>query len=41
MFLLIRGATGYGRFDIDNFTIKRMIVIHPDAPARFPLVDGL
>ncbi|THH08411.1 hypothetical protein EW145_g2724 [Phellinidium pouzarii] len=23
------GATGYGRFDIDHFTIKRMIVVHP------------
>ncbi|KDQ56594.1 hypothetical protein JAAARDRAFT_689366 [Jaapia argillacea MUCL 33604] len=31
------GASGYGRFDVDNFTDKRMIVIHP--PNRsYPLV---
>ncbi|KAH8116163.1 aldehyde dehydrogenase [Phellopilus nigrolimitatus] len=33
------GATGYGRFDIDNFTIKRMIIVHP-SKSKFPLVDG-
>jgi len=32
------GATGYGRFDIDNFTIKRMIVITPPGQ-KYPLVD--
>ncbi|KAI5118594.1 hypothetical protein M0805_004169 [Coniferiporia weirii] len=33
------GATGYGRFDIEHFTIKRLIVIHP-SKSRFPLIDG-
>ncbi|PAV19094.1 aldehyde dehydrogenase [Pyrrhoderma noxium] len=34
------GATGYGRFDIDNFTVKTMICIHPPQ-AAYPLVDDL
>ncbi|KAH8093260.1 aldehyde dehydrogenase [Cristinia sonorae] len=32
------GASGYGHFDIDNFTDVRMIVIHPAGPRQYPLV---
>ncbi|TCD71815.1 hypothetical protein EIP91_003158 [Steccherinum ochraceum] len=32
------GATGYGHFDIENFTDVRMIVIHPTGPTQYPLV---
>ncbi|KLO14001.1 aldehyde dehydrogenase [Schizopora paradoxa] len=32
------GATGYGRFDIDNFTVKRMIVICPKG-VKTPMLD--
>jgi len=32
------GATGYGRFDIDNFTVKRMIVICPKG-LKTPMLD--
>ncbi|KII91291.1 hypothetical protein PLICRDRAFT_173167 [Plicaturopsis crispa FD-325 SS-3] len=31
------GATGYGRFDIDAFTHKRTVVLHP-AHRKYPLV---
>ncbi|EJD05454.1 aldehyde dehydrogenase [Fomitiporia mediterranea MF3/22] len=33
------GATGYGKFDIENFTYKRAIVVHP-AQGTYPLVDN-
>jgi len=32
------GATGYGRFDIDHFTVKRMIVICPKG-IKTPMLD--
>lgn len=35
---IYRGATGYGRFDIEHFTVKRMQVIHPPNQ-KYALVD--
>ena len=32
------GRSGYGKFDIENFTVKRNITVHP-ANAKYPLVD--
>jgi len=32
------GATGYGNFDIENFTNSRMIVLHAPGPTQYPLV---
>ena len=34
-----RGATGYGRFDVENFTYRRAIVVNP-AEAKYPIVDS-
>jgi hypothetical protein len=31
------GSSGYGRFDIDNFTDKRVITLHPPK-ASYPLI---
>ena len=28
-----RGASGYGSFDVDHFTHKSMVVVHPQAVA--------
>lgn len=33
------GATGYGRFDIEHFTDKRMIVVCPKEGRKYPLAD--
>lgn len=33
------GETGYGRFDIDNFTDKRLIVVCPKEGRKYPAVD--
>ncbi|KAL5476695.1 hypothetical protein ACEPAI_2881 [Sanghuangporus weigelae] len=33
------GATGYGRFDIQHFTVERAIVIHHEQ-AKYPIVDS-
>ena len=27
--LISRGSSGYGRFNVDNFTDKRVITLHP------------
>ncbi|KAL5498738.1 hypothetical protein ACEPAH_2093 [Sanghuangporus vaninii] len=32
------GATGYGKFDIQHFTVERAIVVHPER-ATYPIVD--
>ncbi|KAI0919057.1 hypothetical protein AcW1_003468 [Taiwanofungus camphoratus] len=31
------GATGYGSFNVDNFTDVRMIIIHPSNPPPYPI----
>lgn len=33
-----RGATGYGHFDIENFTDLRMIVVHAAGRTPYPVV---
>ena len=33
-----RGATGYGHFDIENFTDMRMIVVHAAGRTPYPVV---
>ncbi|KAF9490436.1 ALDH-like protein [Pleurotus eryngii] len=30
------GSSGYGRFDVENFTDKRLIISHPDWERRYP-----
>jgi len=32
------GASGYGHFDIENFTDSRMLVLHAPGPTQYPLV---
>lgn len=34
----IGGASGYGRFDVENFTDKRLVVIHP-RNRTYPMLD--
>ncbi|TFK41679.1 Aldehyde/histidinol dehydrogenase [Crucibulum laeve] len=33
------GSSGYGRFDIDEFTAKRVLVVHPMEPRKYPLFE--
>ena len=39
--VVLRGATGYGTFTVDDWTQMRTIVLHPADGPRYPLVDGL
>lgn len=39
-FLSIRGASGYGRFDIEDWTNKQLTVLHPPKQS-YPFVDNL
>ncbi|CAL1715140.1 unnamed protein product [Somion occarium] len=32
------GASGYGHFDVDNFTDARMVVVHPSEERAYPVV---
>ncbi|KAF8521085.1 Aldehyde/histidinol dehydrogenase [Hysterangium stoloniferum] len=36
----VGGSSGWGRYDIDNFTQRRIIIVHPEE-VKFPLVDDL
>ncbi|KAF8583491.1 aldehyde dehydrogenase [Ramaria rubella] len=36
----VGGNSGWGRYDIENFTQRRIIIVHPEV-VKFPLVDDL
>ncbi|KZT04818.1 aldehyde dehydrogenase [Laetiporus sulphureus 93-53] len=35
------GASGYGRFNVDNFTDTRVLTFHPSTEPPYPLLKGL
>lgn len=39
-YISCRGNSGYGRFDVENFTQRRIFIVHPEE-VKFPLVDDL
>lgn len=36
----VGGSSGWGRFDVENFTQRRVLIVHPEE-VKFPLVDDL